>query len=121
MNMANDFRGTEVFGRRPRASGPDTDETREPGRTLGVVALLAALLTIILVVVGVTSAMHGDYAGGSALAYVATGSSIVAVLGGLAAILFHRGRGWGIIAVVLGLAADPLLLTQVLKWASGLG
>jgi hypothetical protein len=118
--MASDFRGTDVFGRQPRAP-KESVEPRVPGRGLGVVALLAALLTIVLVVVGVTSAMHGDYAGGTALAYVATGASIVAVLGGLAAVLFHRGRGWGAVAIVLGLAADPLLLTQVLGWASGLG
>jgi hypothetical protein len=119
--MANDFHGTEVFGRQPRPPKVEVDDARPPGRALGVVALLAALLTIVLVVIGVTSAMHGDYAGSTVLAYVATGASIVAVLGGLAAVLFHRGRGWGVIAIVLGLAGDPLLLTQVLKQLSGLG
>jgi hypothetical protein len=88
---------------------------------LGVASTLAALVTIVLVIVGILGAMRGDYSTSTGLAYVATGVAIVAVLGGLAAILFDRGRGWGAVAIVLGLVANPLLLTKLLGWASGLG
>ena len=131
--MAREYRGTEVFGRRPRVverkSQPrprrkpksKPDRNSRPGTLLGVVALFAALVTILLVIVGITDAIRGNYSSSTSLAYVATGVSIVAVLGGLGAVLLDRGRGWGAVAIVLGLAADPLLLTNLLGWASGLG
>jgi uncharacterized membrane protein YcjF (UPF0283 family) len=97
------------------------EPSHRPGTLLGVVALMAALVTIVLVIVGITDAIRGGYAASTSLAYVATGVSIVAVLGGLGAILLDRGRGWGAVAIVLGLVANPLLLTKLLGWASGLG
>jgi hypothetical protein len=131
--MAREYQGTEVFGRRPRVVGPKSqpkprrkptskpDRNSRPGTLLGVVALFAALVTILLVTVGITDAIRGNYSSSTSLAYVATGVSIVAVLGGLGAVLLDRGRGWGAVAIVLGLAANPLLLTKLLGWASGLG
>jgi hypothetical protein len=132
--MGREYQGTEVFGRRPRvaesepnrASGPKrmpkrNQTSQRPGNTLGVIALLASIVTIVLVIVGITDAIRGEYASSTGLAYIATGVSIVAVLGGLGAVLFDRGRGWGAVAIVLGLAANPVLLTKLLGWASGLG
>jgi hypothetical protein len=109
-----------------RASGPQrvprqSQTSQRPGNTLGVIALLASLVTIVLVIVGITDAIRGEYPSSTGLAYIATGVSIVAVLGGLGAVLFDRGRGWGAVAIVLGLAANPVLLTKLLGWASGLG
>jgi hypothetical protein len=122
--MASEFRGTEVFGRPRRASParpPSRDDRQRPGTALGVIAVVAGVATIVLVCVGISSAMSGKYAVGIALAYVATGTSIVAVLGGISAMVLDRGRGWGAVAIVVGLAANPLLLTRVLAWAGGLG
>jgi hypothetical protein len=119
--MAGDFGGTEVFGRQRRVVRPNDTDPRRPGALLGVVAAIAAVATVIVVIVGIRASVSGDYATGTTLAYVATGLSIVAVLGGLGAVFRDRGRGWGAIAIVIGLAANPLVLTQLLRWVSGLG
>lgn len=122
VDMASEFRGTEVFGRSRRpARARKADDRPRPGTALGVLAVLAAFATIIIVWVGITSAMTGKYALGTTLAYFATGTSIVAVVGGICAIVLDRGRGWGAVAIVVGLAANPLILTRVLSWVSGLG
>ncbi len=94
---------------------------QRPGTLLGVLSAFASVLTIVLVSIGITQAMLGQYAIGTNLAYVAVGTSVVGVLGGICAIVLDRGRGWGAIAIILGLAADPLVLTRVLGWIGGLG
>ena len=122
--MASEFRGTEVFDGHRRASprrSPSQDDRERPGTALGVIAVLASVATIVIVCVGISSAMSGKYAVGTALAYFATGTSIVAVLGGICALVLDRGRGWGAVAIVVGLAANPLVLTRVLSWVGGLG
>jgi hypothetical protein len=122
--MASEFGGIEVFDRRRRASprrSPSRDARQRPGTALGVIAVLASVVTIVIVCAGISSAMSGKYAVGTSLAYFATGTSIVAVLGGICAMVLDRGRGWGAVAIVVGLAANPLVLTRVLSWAGGLG
>jgi hypothetical protein len=90
-------------------------------RLLGVLALVAAVAAAVILSVGMTSANAGQYAAGSGLAYLATGVSVVAVICGASAALLGRGRPWGVVAVVIGLLANPLLLTKLLGAASGLG
>ncbi len=65
--------------------------------------------------------MAGGFEGGILLAYLATGSSVVAVLCGAASVVTARGRVWGALGIVLGIIASPPVLTKLLGWASGLG
>ncbi|HEY4269043.1 MAG TPA: hypothetical protein VGM94_12710 [Galbitalea sp.] len=100
---------------------PDPRHGYRPGTLLGVLSAFASVLTIVLVSVGITQSMLGQFETGTSLAYFSVGTSVVGVLGGIAAIVLDRGRGWGVIAIILGLAADPLILTRVLDWIGGLG
>jgi len=99
----------------------DPSRSYRPGTLLGVLATLASVLTVVLVSIGITRAMLGEFGVGTTLAYVSIGTSVVGVLGGICAIVLDRGRGWGAIAIILGLAADPLILTRVLGLIGGLG
>jgi len=119
--MANEFRGIEVFGRQPRGPRVSNVLRARPRNLLGVLALCAALFTVVVTGVGIFSAMTERYEVATWLAYLATGTSVVAVLCGAAAVVTGRGRGWGAAAVLVGALASPPVLTQLLGWASGLG
>lgn len=117
--MASEFRGIEVFGRQPRRrADPPQRLTRA---RLGVIALLASLVTVAATAIGIGTAMGGHWESGIVLAYVATGTSIIGVLGGATAVVMGRGRRFGAIAIVVGILASPLILTRLLDLASGLG
>jgi hypothetical protein len=116
--MAGQYRGIEVFGRASRrASAP---RVRSRSR-LGILSLLAAAVTVVGTAGGIALAMGGAFELSILIGYLATGASVVAVLGGAAAVVTGRGRGWGALAVVVGILASPPLLTRLLSWASGLG
>jgi hypothetical protein len=122
--VASEYRGIEVFGRRPRrrADPPPRRANSRPRRSgLGIVTVLAGVVTVVGTVVGITSAMAGRYESGILLAYLSTATSVIAVLGGAAAVVMGRGRGWGALAILLGILASPPVLTRLLGWASGLG
>jgi hypothetical protein len=119
--MAREFDGIEALPRPRRKPAPKAVEKHRPGTLLGVLAVGAALVTGALVWAGISSAMDGKFGPATSLAYFATGTSIVAVLGGICALVLDRGRGWGLAAIAIGLVANPLVLTRILDWASGLG
>ena len=113
-----EYRGVEVFatqGRR-RAVPPSRRRWR-----LGVLSFGAGLFTAAATTVGILLAMGGKYEGSILLAYLATGASVATVLCGAAAVVTGRGRGWGAVAIVIGILSSPPLLTRLLAWASGLG
>jgi hypothetical protein len=114
----SEYRGIEVFGRpgRRRAAPPP-----RPRRRLGLLAVGASLVTVASTVAGILLAMDGTYEAAILLAYLATGASVVSVLCGAAAVVTGRGRGWGVLAILLGVLSSPPLLTRLLSWASGLG
>ena len=114
----SEYRGTEVFsspGRR-RADPPPRPRWR-----LGVFSFGSALFTATATTVGIVLAMGGNFEASILIAYLATGASVVSVLCGAAAVVTGRGRGWGAVAIVIGLLSSPPLLTRLLGWASGLG
>jgi len=123
--MAAEFRGIEVFGRAPRrrAAPPRRAAARPRVRRvrLGLLAAFAGLVTVIVTVSGILTSMAGRYEPGILLAYLATGTSVVAVLCGATAVVTGRGRRWGVIGILLGILASPPVLTRLLDWASGLG
>lgn len=118
--MTNGHRGIEVFTRRSarRSASPTPRRRSAP---LGLISLLAALATVILLWMGMSFAVGGRNLVSTDLAYLAIGMSVVAIVGGLSAIVLGRGRALGVVAIVVGLLANPLLLTRLLSWAGGLG
>jgi hypothetical protein len=117
--VASEYRGVEVFGRAPRRRAEPARPVRRS--RLGILAVLAGLVTVAGTWIGIASAMAGRYESGTMLAYLSTGTSVVAVLCGAAAVITSRGRGWGAVAILLGVLASPPVLTRLLGWASGLG
>jgi uncharacterized membrane protein YcjF (UPF0283 family) len=116
----SEFRGIEVFGpqRRRRATPPARPRRRW---RLGVLSFGAALFTVAATTTGILLAMGGKFEASILVAYLATGASVVAVLCGAAAVVTGRGRGWGAVAILIGILSSPPLLTKLLGWASGLG
>ena len=114
----SEYRGIEVFTRagRRRAAAPPRPRWR-----LGVLSFGAGLATATATATGILLAMGGTYEAAIILAYLATGASVVSVLCGAAAVVTGRGRGWGAVAIVIGILSSPPLLTRLLDWASGLG
>ena len=122
----SEFRGIEVFGRQtrrravPPAPPVPPAERGRPRWLLGVLAFAAGLFTAAATTTGILLAMSGKFELSILVAYLATGVSVVAVLCGAAAVVTGRGRGWGAIAIVIGVLSSPPLLTRLLEWASGL-
>jgi hypothetical protein len=113
-----EYRGIEVFapqGRR-RAAPPPRVRWR-----LGVLSFGAGLFTGAATATGILLAMAGKFEASILLAYLATGASVATVLCGAAAVVTGRGRGWGAVALVIGILSSPPLLTRLLAWAGGLG
>jgi uncharacterized membrane protein YcjF (UPF0283 family) len=116
----SEFRGVEVFEpQRRRRTAPPTRP--RPRWRLGVLSFGAALFTAAATTAGILLAMGGKFEASILIAYLATGASVVAVLCGAAAVVTGRGRGWGAMAIVIGILSSPPLLTKLLGWASGLG
>jgi hypothetical protein len=114
----SEFRGIEVFGRRRTRRA--TPVVRRRWR-LGVFSFGAAVFTTAATTIGIVLAMGGKFEVSILIAYLATGASVVAVLCGAAAVVTGRGRGWGAMAIVIGILSSPPLLTKLLAWAGGLG
>lgn len=118
----SEFRGVEVFEPpRRRRSTPSPRPRARPRWRLGVFSFGAAIFTAVSTTVGILLAMGGKFEASILIAYLATGASVVAVLCGAAAVVTGRGRGWGAMAIVIGILSSPPLLTKLLDWASGLG
>ena len=86
---------------------------------VGQIALTVAVLTVVAHVVAVATASAGAWATGTAFGYVAIGLSVLAVVGGIAALILNRGRAVGIVAIVIAVLANPWLLLIVLRALAG--
>jgi hypothetical protein len=115
----NEHHGGEVFTR--RRARRDAATVRRPTRILGLVSVVAALLTIVLFWMGMSFALGDQNLVSTYLAYFGIGMSVVAIIGGVSAIVLRRGRAMGAVAIVVGLLANPLILTRLLNLVGGLG
>ena len=114
----SEFRGIEVLSPQGRRRA---DPPPRPRWRLGVLSFGAGLFTAAATTGGILLAMSGKFEVSILIAYLATGASVVSVLCGAAAVVTGRGRGWGAVAIVIGILSSPPLLTKLLGWASGLG
>ena len=81
---------------------------------VGWIALAVAVVAAVLTGVGVGVAADGEFVTGTTVAWVAIVLSGIAVAGGILALIAGFGRLPGALAVVLGLLANPFLLTRLL-------
>jgi hypothetical protein len=69
------------------------------------------LLTVVGLIAGLVLVIGDQFESATIAAVAAVGSSVLAILLGVVAIVARRGRGWGVAGLVLGVVADPLVLT----------
>lgn len=93
---------------------------RSRPRWPGILSFVLAVLTVVGLVTGLVLVVQDSYLAATSTAWVTTGVSVVAVLLGVVAIVGRFGRGWGIVAVVLAVIANPPALTQALAAIGGL-
>lgn len=86
----------------------------------GAVSLVVGLLAAGGVAAGIILATSDQFLIATYVAWAAIGASGLAVLSGLVAIIGRFGRGWGTAGVVLGVVANPYLLTIALEKIGGL-
>ena len=117
--MARESAGIEIFGR--RATIVDTSPRGFVPRTpaLGAGSVLVAIIAAAAFVAAVIERARGtDLV--ELFIWIAMGTSIVAVAMGVAAVITGRGRLPGFLGALLGLVANPWLLSRVLEYAASL-
>jgi len=82
---------------------------------LGATALAAAVIAGVLQGVAIAVATGGDYFAATVLGYLSIGLAVVAVVGGVVAIVLDRGRRLGSAAVALGVLANPFVLLTLFR------
>jgi hypothetical protein len=97
-----------------RTGIPEPTALRHRLRFVGWLALAVAVVCGVLTGAGVAVASGGEFETGTALAWAAIVCSGVAVVGGILAVVAGFGRFAGALAIVVGLLANPFLLTQLL-------
>jgi hypothetical protein len=112
----------EVAEEPPVDQPPEPEEApvRRRGPLLGFIALGLAVLTVAAHAVAVVMASGDDFAPATIAGYVAIALSVASVLAGALAVILRRGRLWGIIAMILGVIANPFLLLVVLRFVGEL-
>lgn len=97
-------------------------DTRAPAvrSLLGIFAIVFAVLTAVLLIVGIVLAYDKNFPASTSIGYAAIASSVVGFGMGLAAVITRRGRALGVIAMLLCVAANPLVLSVLLQFLSGL-
>ena len=100
------------------------DVTPEPPRAktplIGSLAVGVAVGAAVLQAVAIAVATGGEYLFATVLAYLAIAFSIVAIGGGIVAVVLNRGRRLGIVALVAGVLANPVVLLAILSALGGL-
>jgi hypothetical protein len=102
----------------PEVDEPEDPAPREPRPVtpfLGGVAVGVAVVAGVLQAAAVSTATGGDNGAATVLGWVSFGIAVLAVVGGVAAIVLDRGRRLGIIAMVAGLIANPLVLLGLFR------
>lgn len=107
----------EALPPEPRSRDEARQGRRRPTPVHALLATLCAVVTLVLLVVGINLALGGDYSASRVVAFVAVGASIVGFFLGGVSVILRRGRELGIAAMVVCVLANPVLLAQVLGWA----
>jgi hypothetical protein len=115
--MARGVRGIEAL----RPNYDPARDRRPLTAGLGIIALVLCVVSGALDIFGITASLTHDYTLGTNLGFAAIAVTAFAFVVGAAAFVTHRGRGLGLVAMVIALLANPLVLTKLLAWLAGLG
>jgi hypothetical protein len=104
------------------AEPPEIEGVASRVRTpwIGIIALALALVTAVAHGVAVAVASGGELQAATALAVVAISLSVLAVVGGLVALVAGFGRRAGLAAIVVGVLANPVVLLALLGWVQAI-
>ncbi len=80
----------------------------------GVVSFGLGLATAGALITGIVLATSDRFQDATWVAYAAAGISVIAVLTGIVALILGRDRAWPVAGIVLGIVANPLVLTPAL-------
>jgi uncharacterized membrane protein YcjF (UPF0283 family) len=86
----------------------------------GILAFALGLLTVAGLVTGIVLATADLYLAATYAAWAACGAGALAVVLGVAALVLRRARGLAVAGIVLGVVANPPLLTPALDAIGGL-
>lgn len=86
----------------------------------GILSFVLSLLAVGGVAAGIVLATSDQFVAATYTAWGAIGASGLAVVLGLIAVIGKLGRGWGTAGLVLGVVANPYLLTIALDRIGGL-
>lgn len=117
--------GLDVFDIRADAEGTELDagalddDPRRP-RWPGGLAAAIALLMVMTWAVALACALGGLLELGVGLSYSAILLSGVALVAGIVAVAGNWGRGWGVVAIVVGVLLNPVVLLYALGWIGAL-
>ena len=78
------------------------------------------LLTVAGLVTGIVLATSDLYLAATYTAWAAIGASVLAVLAALVALFGRFGSGWAAAGLIIGVIANPLVLTMALDLIGGL-
>lgn len=106
-------------GEEPPVEAVPAPVERVRTRLLGILALAFGVLTVAALIAGMVIATGGNWPLATIVAYGAIGLSSVAVVVGVVAVILGRGRRWAVIAVLLGVFANPLVLLTILRFFGG--
>jgi uncharacterized membrane protein len=109
---------TEATGSTTEAPAPTTGARRPVWP--GFVAFALGLLTAGALATGIVLATDDRFQTATYAAYAAAGLSVAAVLFGILALILRRARAWAVAGMVIGIVANPLLLTPALDAIGGL-
>lgn len=104
----------------PAATEPDVRPARR-FTFLGPLALVGGITTAVFTGIATGMASSGAYETGTVLAWVAIAVSALTLIASLAAIVFDRGRWWGVVALPVAVFANPWVLTSLLGLIAGSG
>ncbi len=96
------------------------ERPRRRPRWPGILSLVLALITAAGVAAGIILATSDQFGLATNVAWGTAGASVLAVVLGLIGLIGRFGRGWAIAGIVLGIVANPLLLTKALDLIGGL-
>jgi hypothetical protein len=86
----------------------------------GILSFVLALATVAGVATGIALATSDLYLAATYTAWGAIGASGLAVVLGLVGIIGRLGSGWAVAGLILGVLANPLVLTAALDLIGGL-
>ena len=86
----------------------------------GILSFTLAIATVVAVVVGIVLATSDLYLAATCTAWGAVAASALAIVAGIVAVAARSGRGWGAAGLVLGVVANPVVLTRTLGLIGGL-